>query len=114
MNRKTIGILIVFLTIALISWSLWSIYYILPVAEAKPQIQAFLDKNYTHKFTIEAIEKDYCPDLFHQPWGYTITLKDTNNVVFGNMNIQFNKYQKAWITYGGTDIDKAYEIAKGH
>ena len=114
MSRKKIITLIVCLTIALVSWTIWNIYYILPIDKARPQIQAFLDKTYNNEFEIVAIEKDYCQDLFHQPWGYKLILGDSNNIEFGHIKIQFNEYQKSWITYGGTNIEKEYEKAKEH
>jgi hypothetical protein len=108
MNKIKVILIILIITIAAIIYGINSFYYILPTYKAKPQIQAFLDKKYSNKFKIIKIEKDYCPDLFHQPWGYKLTLSDTNNIEFGNILIEFNKYQNTWITYGGTDIEKDY------
>ena len=108
MNKRKLILIIVIITIAAVIYGIYSFYYILPTEKAKPQIQAFLDKNYNNKFKIIKIEKDYSPDLFHQPWGYKLTLSDTSNIEFGNILIEFNKYQNNWITYGGTDIEKEY------
>jgi hypothetical protein len=113
MNKRKIMLRSIGLvTISLISYSAWNLYYILPTAKAKPQIQAFLDKSYNNKFKIVTIEKDYSQDLFKQPVGYRLILSDTNHIQFDNIFIQFNKYQKGWITYGGTDIESEYETAK--
>lgn len=108
MNKRKLFLIAIITTITLVIYGIYSCYYILPTDKAKPQIQAYLDKNYSNKFTIIKIEKDYSPDLFHQPWGYKLTLSDTNNIEFGNIYIEFNKYQNNWITYGGTDIEKEY------
>ena len=112
MTKRKIIILAFCLTVALFSYGVWNLYYIMPTEKAKPLIQTFLDKNYNDKFKIVTIEKEYCQDLFHQPWGYKLLLTDTNNIKFGNIFIEFNKYQNAWITFGGTDIEKEYENAK--
>ncbi|MFN8253742.1 MAG: hypothetical protein U0V75_17855 [Ferruginibacter sp.] len=108
MNKRKLILIIVIIALTAVIYGIYSFYYILPTDKAKPQIQTFLDKNYNHKFKIINIEKDYCPDLFHQPWGYKLTLSDTNNIEFGNIRIEFNKYQNNWITYGGIDIEKEY------
>jgi hypothetical protein len=110
-NRKIIA-LVFCLTIVLISYSVWNLYYIMPTEKARPLIQNFLNKNYNNKFIIITIEKYYSKDLFKQPVGYNLTLVDTSNIELKDIKIQFNEYQKGWITYGGTDIEKEYENAK--
>ena len=111
MNKKIVGFAVC-IFVALIAFALWNLYYILPTSEARPQIQSYIDRHYENKFKISTIEKDYCPDLFHQPWGYNIILRDSNNLEFGPIKMQYNKYQKSWITYGGTDITKEYKKTK--
>ena len=113
-KRKIILHSIGLFTISLLSYSVWNLYYILPTAQAKPEIQIFLDKNFDNKFKIVTIDKLYSRDLFKQPVGYKLILSDTNHIQFGNIFIQFNKYQQGWITYGGSDIEKEYETAKKH
>ncbi|MDB5202937.1 MAG: hypothetical protein JWQ27_2346 [Ferruginibacter sp.] len=104
--------LIALLAIGLISYAAWNLYYMLPPAKARPQIQAFLNNNYHNKFSILTIEKDYSRDLFKQPVGYKLTLSDSNQVQVDNIFIQYNEYQKGWITYAGTDIERDYAAAK--
>jgi hypothetical protein len=111
MNKRKIIILAFCSAITLISYCVWNLYYILPPDKAKPLIQSFLDKDYDSRFQIITIEKNYSQDIFQQPIGYKLTLSDTNKIEFGKVYIQFNKFQKGWITYGGTDIEKEYEKA---
>jgi hypothetical protein len=108
MKKKKLILIVIFSTILIIEYAVYSLYYIVPIDKAKPQIQLYLNKKYNNKFQIVTIEKDYCPDLFHQPWGYKLTLKDSGNIEFSNILIEYNKYQKNWLTYGGTDIEAEY------
>lgn len=108
MKKKKLILIVIFSTILIIGYAVYSLYYIVPIDKAKPQIQSFLNKKYNNKFQIVTIEKDYCPDLFHQPWGYKLTLKDTGDIEFCNILIEYNKYQNNWLTYGGTDIEAEY------
>ncbi|MBC7524706.1 MAG: hypothetical protein H7239_09735 [Flavobacterium sp.] len=112
MNKRKIITVAFCLTIVLISYCVWNLYSIQTPEKAKPLIQTFLDKNYNNRFQIVTIDKHYSQDLFKQPVGYKLTLRDTNKTEFGKVYIQFNKYQKGWITYNGTDIEKEYGKAK--
>lgn len=107
MRLRKIIFIILSTFIILIGIFLINIYSILPINEAKPKIQTFLDEKYNNKFKIVSIEKHYSQDLFHQPNGYKIILKDEKNIKFGNILIQFNDYQKQWVTMG-IDIEEEY------
>lgn len=90
----------------------FGIYYITPPFLVKNEIQNFLDKEYNKKFKVVKIKTEYSPDLFHQPTGYCLVLKDSDGLEFDNVYVQNNKAQGKWITYMGTDILQGYEEAK--
>jgi hypothetical protein len=90
----------------------FGIYYITPPFLVKNEIQNFLDKEYNKKFKVVKVETEYSPDLFHQPTGYSLVLKDSDGLEFDNVYVQNNKAQGKWITYMGTDIQQGYENAK--
>ncbi len=112
MNKRTIYYVLFSFIIIVLIYSFWSLYYILPVKEAKPQIQQFLNTRYKSQFQIVTIEKYYSRDLFKQPIGYRLTLMARNKTQFGNVFLQYNQYQKGWIPFAGTDIEKEYEKVK--
>lgn len=61
------------LTIVLISYGVWNLYYIMPTEKARPLIQNCLNKKYDNKFEIVTIDKPYSGDLFKATIGYNLT-----------------------------------------
>lgn len=82
--------------------------------EARHEIQSYLNEYYNNSFKITKVEPDYNPDLFHEQWGYKAWLVDSAGITFGPVFFEYNKYQKGWITYGGSNIRKQYEEAKSN
>ena len=101
MKNILIGVTIIFSIIY------FSLYFNMPTFIVKPKIQKYLDENYTAKFKINQIEKDYCPDFFHQVWGYKIEIEDSLGIKVSNISIKHRngkwhsnikpKYEKARI-----------------
>jgi len=83
-----------------------------PIDQASQEIQEYLDSNFSRKFKISKIDKDYNPDMFHEQWGFKVWLIDTKGVKFGPVFFEKNKHQHAWLTYGGSDIEKEYHEAQ--
>src|SRR5262245_29349515 len=96
------------LFLAIVGIGLFNLYYIPSPTSVKPKIQNFIDTKYGKKFKVIQVTKDYNPDLFHEPWGYSIILEDTSGIRFGNVLVEDNKVQ-GWITFGGTDIEAEYQ-----
>jgi len=95
-----------------LTFTLYKLYYISPVAEVKPEIENHLDTQFSDQFDITKIEKDYSLDLFHEPVGYKMWLRDKSGFEFGPIFMQFNEVQSHWIPYKGTDIEKDYQKSK--
>lgn len=105
MNNKLIFTFAICTAVIFISYRFWNLYYILPVEKAQLLIQHYLDKKYEHQYTIVSIKKQYSKDLFKQSVGYTLHLMDSNKLKFGPVHLQFNEYQKDWVSIGGSDIN---------
>lgn len=85
----------------------YNLYYFPSPENVQPQIQTFINNEYGSRFRVATVTKDYSPDLFKTPWGYSVILEDTNGLKFGNVYVQDNEIQ-GWITYGGTDVEAEY------
>jgi hypothetical protein len=99
----------IFLVLLLI---LYQLYYSRPPEEVRPEIDNSIDVQYSNQFDIVKIETHYSQDLFHQPNGYNIWLKDKFGLAFGPVPVQLNPTQKRWITIGGYDIGDEYKKVK--
>ena len=106
------ALIIIGIIVLMISIPYLGIYYITPTIFAKSDIQQFLNDTYDGKFEINKISIQYSPDLFHQPTGYSLVLKDSLGVVFNSVYIQRASNEVGWRTYMGTDILEEYIRAK--
>ncbi len=103
---------VVFIAVILvIGASLYSLYSFPSPDDVEPEIQRFIDEEYGNRFRIVNVTKDHNPDLFKEPWGYSLTLEDIHGVEFGNVYVQDNEVQ-GWITFGGTDVEAEYRKAQ--
>ena len=50
MKKKKLILIVIFSTILIIEYAVYSLYYIVPIDKAKPQIQLYLNKKYNNKF----------------------------------------------------------------
>lgn len=73
-------------TVAVFLFFCYKLYFSLPVFIVKPKIQQHLDKYYTGGLQISTIKKSYCPDLFHQFWGYQIDIQENKGTKVASIN----------------------------